>query len=145
MNHGFFSVALRTGKMAGVESRRVGNRVLLREDSTLQMVVDDLLSRDGKPLRFMNYPDSSKQRRQYLQAVAEGRRDADRLDREAAQAVLLIAARAHEDRLPAQKLKLTIAALEAARSALAFKRADDSQMPEKLRQVAAALAPVSPP
>jgi len=143
MNHGFFSVALRTGKMAGVESRRLGNRVLLKEDEVLDMVVKDLLSRDGKPLRFMQHPDSCKQRRKYLQAVATGARDADELDRKTASALLSLAAIAHESRMPGQRLKLTIAALEAARSALAFTRADDAAMPEKLRAVASAIAPQS--
>jgi hypothetical protein len=143
LNHGFFSVALRTGKMVGVESRRLGNRVLLKQDEVLDMVVKDLLSRGGKPLRLMQHPDSSKQRRRYLQAVATGERDADRLDREVARGVMLIAAKAHEERMPGQRLKLSIAALEAARSALALKRADDAQMPEKLRAVASAIRPLS--
>jgi hypothetical protein len=145
MSHGFFSACFTRGQMVGCESRRLGNRVLLREDETLEMTVKSLLARDGRPLRFAAENNSARSRAEFLLAVAKGEKSASELDKVVAGLVLRAAVFFFENRAPGERARLFGAAAEFATRALALKRQDSQQSVDLLASLAAAIYPLSQP
>jgi len=145
MSHSYFSEMLRRGQLEGCESRRLGNRVLLKEDEVLEMTVQSLLNRNGKPLRFAKQNNSARGRAEYLLAVAQGKREASALDKEISAQVLGLAAYFFEKRQTNEKARLFGAACEFAIRSLTLKRQNSQQTFDMLLSFASALAPVSPP
>jgi hypothetical protein len=131
--------------MEAVETRDMGNKILVRDDEVTALVVRSLVEREGKRLKFAEYRNASKDRRKFLEDVCNGNREAGEIDKVMSAHVLMLAAHFHETRLPGDRARCFVAACELARFALTKKRESMDGIPDTLRQVAAALAPVSPP
>jgi hypothetical protein len=141
LSHGYFSAMYRRGQMSGIEIVRVGNRCFVDENCPVtRMVIDSLIKREGRPMRFAPPHNSSALRRKFLARLASGEATASNLDARAAIAVLLLAADFHERRQRGERARAFTAATDFANFCLTMKRQDDATVPLRLRGVAAEIA-----
>jgi hypothetical protein len=141
LSHGYFSAMYRRGQMSGIEVIRIGSKCLIDENAPItKMIIESLIRREGRPMRFAPVNNSSAQRREYLARLASGEATASNLDAQAAIAVLLLAADFHEKRQRGERARAFVAACEFARDCLIMRRQDDATVPSRLRGVAEQIA-----
>jgi hypothetical protein len=139
--HSYFSTMYRRGQMSGIEIVRVGNKCRIDENCPVtRLVIDSLIKREGRPMRFAPPHNSAALRRKFLARLASGEATASNLDARAAIAVLLLAADFHERRQRGEKARAFVAACEFARDCLIMRRQDDATVPSRLRGVAEQIA-----